>query len=112
MVQQSFSTGTVISVRNSLWRVDQLDDQIVMAALIDSGNPGQQRFYLPIEDVSRSTLTGRQKSLSATPSAQDLLLQAHTLSTLHGMTPPLRIQRSRLIRKNFQLEPVALVLEM
>jgi superfamily II DNA or RNA helicase len=112
MPKQHFSPGTVISARDRLWRVDQQDDQILTATPIDSGDAGQQRFYLPVENVARSQLDWPSTERIGTPQAQDLLLRAHRLSMLHGTAPLLSLQRSRVIPKNFQLVPVVMALEM
>jgi len=112
MAQQSFSPGTVISARDRLWRVDQQEDKILTATPIDSGDAGQQRFYLPVEDVNRSNLDWPSRELVGAQAAQDLLLRAHRLSMLHGTAPLLSLQRSRVIPKDFQLVPVVMALEM
>ncbi len=109
---ESFSPGTVVSARGRLWRVDQRDEEVLTATPIDSGDAKQQRFYLPVENVSRSQLDWPSRELIGTPQAQDLLLRAHRLSMLHGTAPLLSLQRSRVIPKNFQLVPVVMALEM
>ena len=112
MEAKSFSPGTVVSARDRLWRVDQQDGHVLTATPIDSGDAGQQRFYIPVEDVTRSQLDWPSRELIGTPQAQDLLLRAHRLSMLHGTAPLLSLQRSRVIPKNFQLVPVVMALEM
>ncbi len=109
---ESFSPGTVVSARDRLWRVDQRDEEVLTATPIDSGDAEQQRFYLPVENVSRSQLDWPSREQIGTPQAQDLLLRAHRLSMLHGTAPLLSLQRSRVIPKNFQLVPVVMALEM
>jgi SNF2 family DNA or RNA helicase len=109
---ESFSPGTVVSARGRLWRVDQQDGDVLTATPIGSGDAEQQRFYVPVENVTRSQLDWPSRELIGTPQAQDLLLRAHRLSMLHGTAPLLSLQRSRVIPKNFQLVPVVMALEM
>lgn len=112
MPDQTFQPGAVVEARGRLWRVDQQDHEVLTATPIDSGDAGQQRFYLPVEGVSRSNLDRPSRELIGSPPAQDLLLRAHRLSMLHGTAPLLSLQRSRVIPKNFQLVPVVMALEM
>ena len=108
----SFSPGTVISARDRLWRVDQQDDAVLTATPIDSGDAGQRRFYVPMEEIAHGRLDLPSREIVGSPAAQDLLLRAHRLSMLHGTAPLLSLQRSRVIPKDYQLVPVVMALEM
>ncbi|MDX9831669.1 MAG: helicase-related protein [Anaerolineae bacterium] len=107
-----FSPGSVIKNRGRLWRVDAQQDDILVATAIDTGEPEQNKFYIPFEEIQPGRLEPPSPNVVGHPAAQDLLLRAYRLSLLHGTAPLLSLQRSRVIPKDYQLVPVVMTLEM
>ncbi|MBU0491456.1 MAG: DEAD/DEAH box helicase [Chloroflexi bacterium] len=109
--QPTFDPGTIVTARARLWRVDAQEDIVLTATSIDAGEPEQQRFYLPFEDVQRGHLPGPNPAHLGTIQDQDLFLRAYRLSLIHGSAPLVSLQRSRVIPKDYQLVPVVMALE-
>lgn len=109
----TYAPGSVISVRNRLWRVDgQPEEDVLVASTIDGGEMQQMTFYAPLEAIKPGRLAPPAPDTMGTIQAQDLLLRAYRLSMLHGTAPLLSLQRSRVIPKDYQLVPVVMSLEM
>jgi SNF2 family DNA or RNA helicase len=109
--QTTFAPGTIVTARARLWRVDAQDGPVLTVTSIDAGEPEQQRFYLPCEDIQRGHLPGPDPAHLGTIQDQDLLLRAYRLSLIHGSAPLVSLQRSRVIPKDYQLVPVIMALE-
>jgi hypothetical protein len=43
-----FPPGTVVKNRGRLWRVDGQDEDVLLATAIDTGEPEQLKFYIPL----------------------------------------------------------------
>ncbi len=113
MSETTFAPGSVIAVRNRLWRVDgQPEPDVLVASTIDGGETQQITFYVPFERIKPGRLAPPSPDRIGTIQAQDLLLRAYRLSLLHGTAPLLSLQRSRVIPKDYQLVPVVMSLEM
>ena len=111
MQTRTFSPGTVITNRSRLWRVDVQEGNVLAATTIDAGQPEQQKFYLPFENIQPSRLILPSADRLGHIQTQELLLQAYRLSLLHGAAPLVSLQRSRVIPKDYQLVPVVMALE-
>jgi ERCC4-related helicase len=112
MTESAFAPGTVIKNRSRLWRVDDREDDILIATAIDSSEAERVKFYVPFENITPGRLAPPSPETVGQIQAQDLLLRAHRLSLLHGTAPFLSLQRSRVIPKDYQLVPVVMSLEM
>lgn len=108
----TFAPGTVITNRSRLWRVDAQDGNVLVATTIDAGQPEQQKFYIPFENITPSRLILPSADRLGHIQTQELLLQAYRLSLLHGAAPLVSLQRSRVIPKDYQLVPVVMALEI
>ena len=104
--------GQVIRNRNRLWRVDDVDGDIVAATPIDGNIADKHRFYAPIENIERGDLPKPDPDRLGNPQFQDLLIRANRLSMLHGTAPLMSLQRSRVIPTEYQLTPVVMALDM
>lgn len=103
--------GKVIRNRNRLWRVDNVNGDIVTATALD-GPTTTHRFYAPIEHIEEGSLPTPDTETMGNPQFQDLLIQSNRLSMLHGTAPLMSLQRSRVIPTEYQLTPVVMALEM
>ena len=111
METPTFALGTVITNRSRLWRVDAQEENVLVATTIDAGQPEQQKFYIPFENIKPSRLILPSADRLGHIQTQELLLQAYRLSLLHGAAPLVSLQRSRVIPKDYQLVPVVMALE-
>jgi superfamily II DNA or RNA helicase len=105
-----FQPGSVVRNRGRLWRVDELDVDVLIATSIDGGQTEQHEFYLPFEDITPAQLDLPSQDKVGAPQSQDLLLRAHRLSMMHGSAPLVSLQRSRVIPTEYQLVPVVMAL--
>jgi len=105
-----YQVGDIIELRNRLWRIDVLSDNVLTATKIEGGDTGQQRFYLPFEDVRLADLTLPDPSKIGEPALNRLLIQSYLYSLLHGSAPLLSLQRSSVIPTQYQLVPVVMAL--
>ncbi len=110
--RRALTPGSVVKNRGRSWRVDALQGDVLVATSIDSGQPEQQKFYIPFEKIQPGRLEPPSPDIVGHPAAQDLLLRAYRRSLLHGTAPLLSLQRSRVIPKDYQLVPVVMALEM
>lgn len=108
----SYKPGTIIRLRSRLWRVDDIQKDILTATSIDGLPVERRRFFLPFESVTPGQLEPPNPDILGNYSTQDLLLRAYRLSMIHGTAPLLSLQRSRVIPQNYQLVPVVMALEM
>jgi SNF2 family DNA or RNA helicase len=104
--------GAVISNRNRLWRVDSIEGDELIATALGGTAADTHRFYCPIEDISEGKLEPPNRSRIGNPQYQQLLLQAHRLSMLHGTAPLVSLQCSRVVPTEYQLTPVVMALDM
>ncbi len=106
-----FSPGSIIHARRRLWRINARQGDALTATAID-GQTEQVQFYLPFEDIQPGELPLPSPKRVGTNQAQQLLLRAYRLRMLHGTTPLLSLQRSRVVPKDYQLVQVVMSLEM
>jgi hypothetical protein len=106
--------GSVIRVRNRIWRVDRLDGQEIAATPLDGRDVRRWRFLRSLEEsnIQPGELPLPDTRVISDPAKQDLLLRAFRLSLIHGSAPFLGLQRSRAIPEFFQLVPLLMAMEM
>src|SRR5829696_7274786 len=107
-----FQPGSVVRNRGRLWRVDELDGDVLVATSIDGGQTEQHDFYLPFEDIAPAQLDLPSQDKVGAPQFQDLLLRSYRLSMMHGSAPLVSLQRSRVIPTEYQLVPVVMALNI
>jgi hypothetical protein len=107
-----FQPGSVVRNRGRLWRVDELDGDVLVATSIDGGQTEQHDFYLPFEDITPAQLDLPSQDKVGAPQSQDLLLRSYRLSMMHGSAPLVSLQRSRVIPTEYQLVPVVMALNI
>ena len=95
--------GSVVRLRNRIWRVDRLDDREFWATPLDGRDIRRWRFLRSLEeqDVRPGELPPPDPKTVSDPAKQDLLLRAYRLSLIHGSAPFLGLQRSRAIPEPF-----------
>ncbi len=108
----SFPLGSIVEIRSRLWRVDDLQGDVLIATSIDGTPIERRKFYLPFERVRRGQIAPPSCEIVGNYSAQDLLLRAYRLSMIHGAAPLLSLQRSRVVPVSFQMVPVVMSLDM
>ncbi len=106
--------GSVVRLRNRIWRVDRVDDREFWATPLDGRDTRRWRFLRSLEegDVRPGELPVPDATTVSDPAKQDLLLRAYRLSLIHGSAPFLGLQRSRAIPEPFQLVPLLMSLDM
>ncbi len=107
-----FALGSIVELRSRLWRVDDLQGDVLVATSIDGAPVERRKFYLPFEKVRPGKIEPPSSDVVGNYSAQDLLLRAFRLSMIHGAAPLLSLQRSRVVPVAFQMVPVVMSLDM
>jgi len=102
--------GRVVTLRNRLWRVDYVEDQVLAATPLDGRDGQTQRFHRALESVTAGEMPAPSASAIGDAREQELLLDAYRFSLLHGTAPILGLQRSRAIPTDFQLVPLLMSL--
>jgi len=110
--QPNLAVGSIVELRSRLWRVDDLQGDVLAATSIDGTPIERRKFYLPFETVRPGKIEPPSANIVGNYSAQDLLLRAYRLSMIHGAAPLLSLQRSRVVPVSFQMVPVVMSLEM
>ena len=103
--------GKIINLRSRLWRVDEIQEDILTATTIEGAPTVQRHFYIPLENVAPGKIEEPDPDKVGNFSAQDLLIRAYRLSMIHGTAPLLSLQRSRVIPESFQMVPVIMALD-
>ncbi len=105
-----WQVGDIVKLRNRLWRVDALSDDVLTATKIEGGDTGQRRFYVPLEKVHLEDRSLPDPNKIGEPALNRLLIQSYRYSLLHGSAPLLSLQRSSVIPTQYQLVPVVMAL--
>ena len=105
-----FKTGQIVAIRNRLWRIDSIYKNELSATSIDSMTNFQKRFYIPLENIRQASIDIPQLDKIGELSKQQLLINAYRISLIHGTSPLMSLQLSRVIPANFQLVPVVMAL--
>jgi hypothetical protein len=87
----SFPLGSIVELRSRLWRVDDLQGDVLIATSIDGTPVERRKFYLPFEKVRQGRIEPPSSDIVGNFSAQDLLLRAYRLSMIHGAAPLLSL---------------------
>jgi SNF2 family DNA or RNA helicase len=111
-LQENIKIGSIVKARSRLWRVDDINDEIMEATPIDGLIYSSKKFLIPIEKISPAKIEFPDPNVIGIPAFQDLLIRSYRLSLIHGTAPILCLQRSRIIPEIFQLVPVVMALEM
>jgi SNF2 family DNA or RNA helicase len=104
------SAGSVVRFRDLLWRVDQVNDDVFTATPLDGRDLYPRRFAARLERIEDGHMPFPDPTQTTDPFEQQLLLQAHELSLVHGSAPILGLQRSRAIPTPYQLVPLLMAL--
>ncbi len=106
--------GTVIRLRQRLWRLDQVTEEEFAATPLDGRDSRRRRFLRALEEenVSEGSLPPPDPQRLDDAARQDLLLRAYRLSLIHGSAPFLGLQRSRAVPEPYQLVPLLMALDM
>ncbi|CAN1505616.1 DEXDc_RapA domain containing protein [Mycobacteriaceae bacterium] len=102
--------GTVVRLRERLWRVDYRDGLVFGATPLDGRDSQASRFHAALETVEPGELPFPDARALGDDRQQQLLLDAFKFSLLHGTAPILGLQRSRAIPTDFQLVPLLMAL--
>jgi len=106
--------GTVIRLRERLWRLDQVTENEFSATPLDGRDSHRRRFLRALEEanISEGAMPPPDPTRLDDAARQDLLLRAHRLSLIHGSAPFLGLQRSRAVPEPYQLVPLLMALDM
>jgi superfamily II DNA or RNA helicase len=112
--QSELKTGTVIRLRERLWRVDHVTGDEFAATPLDGRDGRRRRFLRALEEenVAEGSLPPPDPQQLDDAARQDLLLRAHRLSLIHGSAPFLGLQRSRAVPEPYQLVPLLMALDV
>ena len=105
-----YPPGAIIRNRGRLWRVDDVQGEVLTATSLDGAQADQGRFYIPVEKIQPGRITPPQSTHIDSYQSQDLLLAAFRLALIHGAAPLVSLQRSRVIPKDYQMVPVVMAL--
>lgn len=109
---QSIHPGEIIKLRERLWRVDDIKDEILTATPLEGSRIERRRFFLPLEVVKISSIEKPNPDLVGNFAGQELLTRAYRLSMIHGTAPFLSLQRSKVIPEPFQMVPLVMALDL
>lgn len=108
----NLSLGSIVELRSRLWRVDDVQGDVLVATSIEGTPVEHRRFYIPFEKIRPGRIEPPSGKIVGNYATQDLLLRAYRLSMIHGTAPLLSLQRSRAVPVSFQMVPVVMSLEM
>lgn len=106
----TIKTGDIVDIRHRLWRVDSIDNEILTATNIDSGECTRKNFYTPLESIKKAHIPKPPMTDIGDSATNRLLIQSYRYSILHGSAPLLSLQRSCVIPTHYQLVPVIMAL--
>ncbi|MFV2070937.1 MAG: ATP-dependent helicase, partial [Pirellulales bacterium] len=106
--------GSVIRLRQRLWRVDRVTDEQFAPTPLDGRQIRRWRFLRQLEENNATTgaLPPPDPQRLDDPARQDLLLRAYRLSMIHGSAPFVGLQRCRAVPEPYQLVPLLMALDM
>jgi hypothetical protein len=64
--ERSFSLGSIVELRSRLWRVDDLQGDVLVATSIDGSPIERRKFYLPFEKVRPGRIEPPQYNTNTT----------------------------------------------
>lgn len=81
-----YQSGTLINCRKRLWRVDNQEENILIATSVDESSK-QIKIYLPVKKVTSGKLPLPSSLNIGSPQSQRLMLDAFRLSMINITTP-------------------------
>ncbi|NLC68915.1 MAG: DEAD/DEAH box helicase [Clostridiaceae bacterium] len=104
--------GKVVSIRNRIWRVDDVDGNVLTATSLDGNRISRKRFYIPYEEIRE--IQPEVPGIEDIGSYSDnrLLIEANKLILMHSTAPFLSLQRTRIVPNQYQLVPLIMALDM
>ncbi len=64
--QKEFALGSIVELRSRLWRVDDLQGDILVATSIDGTPVERRKFYMPFEKIKAGKIDHPKVKLLAT----------------------------------------------
>lgn len=111
MVNKNIKLGSIVNMRNRLWRIDEFDGLEVVATPITGDSSDQRVFLADVENIREERFESINAELPGDLSAQRLLLRAYQFDLIHGSAPFLSLHRSSVVPYNYQMVPLVLALE-
>jgi SNF2 family DNA or RNA helicase len=111
MAGDVIKAGTIISLRNRLWRVDESDSIEITATPINGDSLDQKTFLIDIETINEERFESISHEHIGDLSSQNLLLRAYQFDLIHGSAPFLSLHRSSVVPYNYQMVPLVLAME-
>lgn len=111
-VSSGIIPGKVVSIRNRIWRVDDVDGNILTATSLDGNRINRRRFYIPYEEVREVQPDIPGVDDIGYYSDNRLLIEANKLTLMHSTAPFLSLQRTRIVPNQYQLVPLIMALDM
>lgn len=111
MIKEIYKAGSIIQLRNRLWRVDECDGNEITATPINGDASDQKTFLIDIEEISEERFESISPDHIGDFSAQNLLLRAYQFDLIHGSAPFLSLHRSSVVPYNYQMVPLVLAME-
>lgn len=105
------SQGTIIKLRNRLWRVDDYQGDTFSATPINSDLSERTVFLTAVEKFETAGFQPIHEHLSGDLAVQKLLLSAYQFELIHGSAPFLSLHRSSVVPYNYQMVPLVMALE-
>jgi len=105
------SQGTIIKLRNRLWRVDDYQADTFSATPINSDLSERTVFLTAVEKFETAGFQPIHENLSGDLAVQKLLLSAYRFELIHGSAPFLSLHRSSVVPYNYQMVPLVMALE-
>ena len=104
--------GKIVSIRNRVWRVDDIDGNILTATSLDGSRISRRKFYIPYEEVREIQPEIPDIDDIGSYSDNRLLIEAGKLTLMHSSAPFLSLQRTRIVPNQYQLVPLIMALDM
>ncbi len=111
MNKEIYKAGSIVQLRNRLWRVDECDGNEITATPINGESSDQKTFLIDIEHISEERFESISPEHIGDFSAQNLLLRAYQFDLIHGSAPFLSLHRSSVVPYNYQMVPLVLAME-
>ncbi|MCX6251730.1 MAG: helicase-related protein [Bacteroidetes bacterium] len=105
------SQGTIIKLRNRLWRVDDYKGDTFSATPINSDVSERTVFLTDIEKFEAAAFQPIHENLVGDLAVQKLLLSAYRFELIHGSAPFLSLHRSSVVPYNYQMVPLVMSME-
>lgn len=107
----SFIAGSIIRLRNRLWRVDDIQELTFTATPINGNSTDKMVFISELEKVENASFAPVDPDNSGDLANQTLLVNACRFELVHGSAPFVSLNRSSVVPYNYQLVPLVMALE-